>query len=124
MEGLVALASVGRRCHSIPLLPGWVGKGSAGARMSLAGGATEADSGNRELGEVQYADSEAAADPRQTWVPRRGPRSTGTLDRKTQTVSRPRYGVSPELRVVEMWEQNRRQEEGAGSGRGLVETRG
>lgn len=45
--------------------------------MGLAGGATEADSGNRELAGVQYADSEAAADPGQTWVPRRGPRSTG-----------------------------------------------
>lgn len=69
--------------------PAWVGgKGSAGARMGLAGGATGADLGNRELGGVQYADSEAAADPGQTWVPTRGPRSTGnTRPEDTDCVS-------------------------------------
>lgn len=108
------LASAGRCCHSILLLPGWVGRAVRGPEWAWLEGLQERiwETGSWVGCSMQTQRQPQTQD--RHGCQQGGLGALGTLDRKAQTVSRPRYRVSPELRVVEMWEQSRRQWEGPG----------
>lgn len=120
------LASMGRHCFSILFLSGRVGRVAKGPEWaSLVGWGRGLRQQGAEWGSVRRLTSSSSPVP--TWMPSRRPRGTANTRREEGDclwVQMLGCLVSPELRVVEMGEQSRRQEEGLGSGRGQVETRG